>query len=152
MRYETLLPCAICVQRFGDNRFCNSHHNIALRCVLQRNRKPSHPSRHVVGAVIKVHAFLYKSAPSSGKMVYCFLYCEKPPLSKEESPRFLFFRLSSENDPAAGSPTATLLRLLLPLLMKCRISSHRPKGFRSNLLHCTIIGNNDGRCVQMAGT
>ena len=30
-----------------------------------------------------------------------------------------FFRLS-ENDPAAGSPTATLLRLLLPLLKKYR--------------------------------
>jgi hypothetical protein len=25
-----------------------------------------------------------------------------------------------KNDPAAGSPTATLLRLLLPLLKKCR--------------------------------
>ena len=28
--------------------------------------------------------------------------------------------LDRKNDPAAGSPTATLLRLLLPLLKKCR--------------------------------
>lgn len=30
-----------------------------------------------------------------------------------------------KNDPAAGSPTATLLRLLLPLLMKCRLPSRQ---------------------------
>lgn len=33
---------------------------IALCCVLQRNRKPSHPSRHVVGAVLKDLFFFSK--------------------------------------------------------------------------------------------
>ena len=32
----------------------------------------------------------------------------------------LLFCLDRKNDPAAGSPTATLLRLLLPLLKKYR--------------------------------
>jgi hypothetical protein len=34
--------------------------------------------------------------------------------------RGVCFVFDRKNDPAAGSPTATLLRLLLPLLKKCR--------------------------------
>jgi len=60
--------------------------------------------------------------------------------------------VSSENDPAAGSPTATLLRLLLPLLKKYRWTFGQMQDRPSDHLYCTIIGNNDGRCVQMAGT
>jgi hypothetical protein len=33
---------------------------------------------------------------------------------------FFWYFIDRKNDPAAGSPTATLLRLLLPLLKKCR--------------------------------
>ena len=57
------------------------------------------------------------------------------------------------NDPAAGSPTATLLRLLLPLLVKHGSTfPPTPKSSKSVDLYPTGIGSNDGRCVQMAGT
>lgn len=58
------------------------------------------------------------------------------------------------NDPAAGSPTAALLRLLLPLKAGHRPSSARAAGRlgASWRLYPAIIGSNDGRCVQMAGT
>ena len=50
---EQLLSGAFCVQRFGNRVILQLIPLIALCCVLQRNRKPSHPSRHVVGAVVK---------------------------------------------------------------------------------------------------
>ena len=64
-------------------------------------------------------------------------------------------RTNFRNDPAAGSPTATLLRLLLPLLVEYGSTSRARPGValaRSVDLYQTDIGNNDGRCVQMAGT
>ena len=61
------------------------------------------------------------------------------------------------NDPAAGSPTATLLRLLLPLNAQVCIGSHLTRSFtlkrndpQDSLMHS--IGSSDGRCVQRAGT
>ena len=61
-------------------------------------------------------------------------------------------------DPPAGSPTGTLLRLLLPLNDKiCRASREPPGGEPSAGLtpQCSSdhsIGRSDGRCVQRAGT
>ena len=66
-----------------------------------------------------------------------------------------------DNDPSAGSPTETLLRLLLPLDNQVWPSSRRqchrdPKtpaartNPRASLNH--PIGSSDGRCVQRAGT
>ena len=49
---KSLLPSAICVQRFGNWKVLQLIPLIALCCVLQRNRKPSHPSRHVVRAIV----------------------------------------------------------------------------------------------------
>lgn len=69
MAHERLLPCAICVQRFGNRMILQLIPLIARCCVLQRNRKPSHPSRHVVGAVIN-------PGGSSGK-IKRFCGCEK---------------------------------------------------------------------------
>ena len=61
------------------------------------------------------------------------------------------------NDPSAGSPTETLLRLLLPLNDKVystsraqrrrTIAAHNPKNSPDH-----SIGRSDGRCVQRAGT
>ena len=80
------------------------------------------------------------------------------PLSLQETPftpargrRQIF------NDPSAGSPTETLLRLLLPLSATVW-SSFRQRGRvnrqegnpRTSLKHS--IGSSDGRCVQKAGT
>ena len=72
------------------------------------------------------------------------------------SPRDYF---TCGNDPSAGSPTETLLRLLLPLSDQVRSSSRRTDSAvarrvgtnpRSSLNRS--IGSSDGRCVQRAGT
>ena len=61
------------------------------------------------------------------------------------------------NDPSAGSPTETLLRLLLPLNATVWSSSRRP-GRVTRQAHSPrtslkrSIGSSDGRCVQRAGT
>ena len=58
------------------------------------------------------------------------------------------------NDPSAGSPTDTLLRLLLPLDNKVQIFLD----YNIAIIILPIfspdypIGRSDGRCVQRAGT
>ena len=57
------------------------------------------------------------------------------------------------NDPSAGSPTDTLLRLILPLDNKVQMFStlaeaKEPPTFSPD----HPIGRSDGRCVQRAGT
>ena len=69
----------------------------------------------------------------------------------------LLDELTVDNDPSAGSPTETLLRLLLPLDEVICITSkpasynvvswNSPKG---SSIH--PIGRSDRRCVQRAGT
>ena len=60
------------------------------------------------------------------------------------------------NDPSAGSPTETLLQLLLPLNGKVWIGSvmspvkRETRHLKSSPDH--PIGRSDGRCVQRAGT
>lgn len=58
--------------------------------------------------------------------------------------------LSHTDDPSAGSPTETLLRLLLPLDAGDRGTS--VSGTRPNSSPQRPIGRSDGRCVQRAGT
>jgi hypothetical protein len=91
------------------------------------------------------------------------------PCSTAERPGDFFFPFFSHtifstysssivNDPSAGSPTETLLRLLLPLDSQVRHSSRHSGATRSrtgtnpriSLNH--PIGSSDGRCVQRAGT
>jgi hypothetical protein len=57
----------------------------------------------------------------------------------------LFYR--AWNDPSAGSPTETLLRLVFPLDGQVQRLSLRPCASLTR-----PIGNSDGRCVQRAGT
>ncbi|KAI3484040.1 hypothetical protein L1887_52991 [Cichorium endivia] len=64
-----------------------------------------------------------------------------------------------DNDPSAGSPTETLLRLLLPLNDKVQWNSrdvaggaNRPRRRDPNTSPDHSIGRSDGRCVQRAGT
>ncbi|KAI3674201.1 hypothetical protein L2E82_52535 [Cichorium intybus] len=64
-----------------------------------------------------------------------------------------------DNDPSAGSPTETLLRLLLPLNDKVqwifsrrRRRRNRPRRRDPNTSPDHSIGRSDGRCVQRAGT
>ena len=63
--------------------------------------------------------------------------------------------ISSKNDPAAGSPTATLLRLLPLLDREYRQILDRPRLLEdksSKWLYSLPITGNDGRCVQEPGT
>ena len=64
---------------------------------------------------------------------------------------------SIDDDPSAGSPTETLLRLLLPLNDQVRPAFPRAdahartaSGQKASLNRS--IGSSDGRCVQRAGT
>ena len=63
-----------------------------------------------------------------------------------------FIKVHENCDRSAGSPTETLLRLLLPLRARARRSypwiHHDPE----QILAKTLIGSSDGRCVQRAGT
>ena len=57
------------------------------------------------------------------------------------------------NDPSAGSPTDTLLRLLLPLdnkVQMCLFKDRNPQTLTFSPHY--PIGRSDGRCVQRAGT
>ena len=57
------------------------------------------------------------------------------------------------NDPSAGSPTDTLLRLLLPLDNKVQMFSKKNEcPFYPSFSPDHPIGRSDGRCVQRAGT
>ena len=66
--------------------------------------------------------------------------------------------LKHVNDPSAGSPTETLLRLLLPLNDQVWTSFRQFEATKAaknaspeaSLNHS--IGSSDGRCVQRAGT
>ena len=70
----------------------------------------------------------------------------------------LIDELSVDNDPSAGSPTETLLRLLLPLdNLACKFLKlyyHLIKKIAISPNHSPThpIGRSDGRCVQRAGT
>ena len=62
-----------------------------------------------------------------------------------------------DNDPSAGSPTETLLRLLLPLdNLVCKfLRLHQScRKIAVTPIHSPThpIGRSDGRCVQRAGT
>ena len=59
------------------------------------------------------------------------------------------------NDPSAGSPTETLLRLLLPLSDKVYLTFRDMAQDQAQSERFTgplEIGRSDGRCVQRAGT
>ena len=76
--------------------------------------------------------------------------------AQEQEPVRTGFGMDTGNDPSAGSPTETLLRLLLPLNDKVYST------FRKINRNCKFrspkyspdhsIGRSDGRCVQRAGT
>ena len=84
---------------------------------------------------------------------------------KDRAPPACFFykglySIKSVNDPSAGSPTETLLRLLLPLNGKVHrlrpdLATRLPgsrTGRAPRVSPDHSIGRSDGRCVQRAGT
>ena len=62
------------------------------------------------------------------------------------------------NDPSAGSPTETLLRLLLPpkhvfcISSRARTDCCQPVRLNPTCSRYVPVGSSDGRCVQRAGT
>ena len=70
-----------------------------------------------------------------------------------------FKRINYDNDPSAGSPTETLLRLLTSskmakfgvlLVSSATVARASESDPNTSLNHS--IGSSDGRCVQRAGT
>jgi|SRR6185369_7700033 len=96
-------PGAMCVQNFDESRFCNSHY-------------VSHFAAFFIDA---------RAKRSIAESCLYFFSEEKKQLLKKttvqdssQSKKAAFFKcrqFRSNNDPSAGSPTETLLRLLLPL-------------------------------------
>ena len=75
--------------------------------------------------------------------------------SMDDDKSTVSFGQGHDNDPSAGSPTETLLRLLLPLSDKVYLTFHATARSRRRSERFTgplEIGRSDGRCVQRAGT
>ena len=125
----------MCVQRFDDSQ--SSAIRITYRISLRSSsfQKPRYPSPIVV-QIIKQHQQT-TSIHTIGKSNLSF---------------------RNKNDPSAGSPTETLLRLHLPLNDKIYTTSLMLKDLlqpTSQNPKCSpdhSIGRCDGRCVQRAGT
>ena len=151
-----ILRGAMCVQRFDDslNSAIHTTYRVSLRSSsmleprdpllkvltvrLEHSEVSSGPKREADTAGGRAHG---GAAPP--KQRYKFTKgCE----------------INSGNDPSAGSPTETLLRLLLPLNDRVRITFRSrvevalyPRTSpKASLSHS--IGSSDGRCVQRAGT
>ena len=131
------------------------HSNISFsRCIVQRNYRNSlRSSSSGKLNYPQWYLFFYFYIQFSN---YLFTNCIlniKHPISIKIH---IFFRKTNQivfsNDPSAGSPTETLLRLLLPLNKEVHIY------FWFNFLNnprispLYSIGRSDGRCVQRAGT
>ena len=115
----------------------------------QRSTKPERPLAQVrvgtLGFVIYVLVGIKESDPPE--------WFQSPSAVSREFPRFGW----CDNDPSAGSPTETLLRLHLPLNDKVRTSSHslapmKEPNHNPESSPDHSIGRCDGRCVQRAGT
>ena len=120
------------VQKSGDSREFASH--TAYRGLLRPSslRESSHPS-------LRVFSFIE------------FLSVKVVSRNSLEVGLFV-----NRNDPSAGSPTDTVLRLLHPLDDKAHDTSFRSAMREQSDSPCSLpdhpIGWSDGRCVQRAGT
>ena len=107
-----------------------------------------------------------RSGPSGGAFARTGARCENIFVrsSKRDAPTPCYGRRARTlvrtyvNDPSAGSPTDTLLRLLRPLpQIICPTSQPNDHGQADHGTHpyrslTGTIGRSDGRCVQRAGT
>ena len=130
---------AMCVQRFDDSRNSAIHTTYRISLRSSSLREPRYPLLRVL--VILDEAASGETAPMA--LALC-LVCvcvfsarsrpgsqtpRAPPLSRkkrrgEKRSKFAE-RIDHSNDPSAGSPTETLLRLLLPLGGRVYRSSRR---------------------------
>ncbi|CAK8680633.1 unnamed protein product [Clavelina lepadiformis] len=144
-------PRAIIVYRFSF------YEAVATGLILSAERTISRPSLETARVLDARERLVPCRAPQRARL----------DLDKRESGRFPGDAAATragasvrfDNDPSAGSPTETLLRLLLPLNDQVRSSFRTPgpavasrsgSNRRTSLNHS--IGSSDGRCVQRAGT
>ena len=167
----------MCVPRFDVslNSAIRITYRISLRC--SSLREPRHPPYKVMCLLFTCVCVVSSQAT---RLVFCGLCKLETRRSEDQSARvfnrargFVWFPGRGErrrptlspkdprevfsNDPAAGSPTATLLRLHLPLSFKIwatspakltlRLAAQGPRTSPQG-----SIGRCDGRCVQRAGT
>jgi hypothetical protein len=131
---------ATCVQRFDDS--LNSAIRMTYRISLRSSSlwEPRYPLLRVVYCFVNA-LVLFKKFNNTTKYSQVAKYLTK----------------GNDNDPSAGSPTETLLRLLLPLgitIHKSSNSQMMSPTFTNSPHHSPEhpIGSSDGRCVQRAGT
>lgn len=146
------------------------HSSVYIRARPRRHQgQPSRvPCKHgQVSKQLRVHVHLHvhvqrmqhvqhcgiPTMPLHTRTLHTHTHSHTPTHSLTHSPPTLSIR----NDPSAGSPTETLLRLLLPLNDQVCPISHQgtgsrppPRNPKASLSHS--IGSSDGRCVQRAGT
>jgi hypothetical protein len=153
---------AMCVQRFDDS--LNSAIHITYRISLRSSSMPEprdpllkvlivcfQAQRYTKNSGFAASGGVHRSPPSRGGA--------DPAAEATTEVRFTgvgVFQLC--NDPSAGSPTETLLRLLLPLNDRVRTTFRRlggscpPPWASPKASLSRSIGSSDGRCVQRAGT
>ena len=127
--------------RYPDTTHTNRERDQAS-CVLHDDLRGTHPFQQ--GGLVGLG--------EPRRFVFFFPFPQRISSASEEERRVFV------NDPSAGSPTETLLRLLLPLDDQVRHSFRHSGATRSrtgtnpriSLNH--PIGSSDGRCVQGAGT
>ncbi|KAH7639727.1 cdh1-d [Dermatophagoides farinae] len=154
---------------------CGSSNRIMLESDSKENRRQSCTSVSVKFHYYEVELMLFSMLPRYNKsQVSTSELSMTPPIATQvsrsvcdngqhivriENQVFHCSNKNTDNDPSAGSPTETLLRLLLPLDVQVW-SSFRPNMATTRMatLACPKtslkhpIGSSDGRCVQRAGT
>ena len=163
---------AICVQRFDDSLNSAIHTTYRNWQRSSSRQEPRDSPLEVVSLVITT----LKCRVTGVEQVFkkqvneaiCGRACahlrarESPPHMTVTSSQW-FSTLSGQweigNDPSAGSPTETLLRLLLPLNDRVYTSSQQSGSTVASCSRADLknsrnhsIGSSDGRCVQRAGT
>ena len=154
-----ILAGAMCVQRFDDS--LNSAIRITYRISLRSSSmpEPRDPLLKVLIYLFVLHSEI--SHYNQSLMSPAGAAPGKAPGSRRSNIGMFtgvweLVRLG--NDPSAGSPTETLLRLLLPLndrvwrAFRPWTGSCPPLWASPDASLSHSIGSSDGRCVQRAGT
>jgi hypothetical protein len=169
---------AMCVQRFDGSRNSAIHTTYRISLRSSSLHEPSYPLLRVVFGYFRLFSeekqtFYFRQLRFGlDKVVVGQPFREQAPDTSRfrlRLPRTLLSEATSGstktvlggfdrfNDPSAGSPTETLLRLLLPLGGRVQRNSQHtielPHPYIDpNASPAHPIGRSDGRCVQRAGT
>ena len=123
---------ANCVRKSDDSRMLHFALRIAVCCVLPRYGN------------LDIHRWKFSFFLCFHILGICCL------LTEVSAARGRLIRI--DNDPSAGSPTETLLRLTLPLSVMTYTTFTTLSSSIRRIRRNTRIGRSDGRCVQRAGT